>query len=140
MPSRPDLFSTFSAALRGALGARLSAGAETFLDMVSDDIVMEFPYAPPGSPTRVEGRDALSDYLDAVARMVMIDAMQIERVHVAEAPGAVVVEFTGTGRSQAGAAYEQRYISVIDLRDGRIVRYRDYWNPLALPARAEISA
>lgn len=140
MASRTDPFPAFSAALREALGERLASGATTFLDMVSDDVVMEFPYAPPGAPARVAGRGALGAYLDAVAGMVSVDAMRVERVHAAEPPGAVVVELTGSGRSRAGAPYEQRYVSVIDLRDGRIERYRDYWNPLALPARAGASA
>ena len=30
-----------------------------------------------------------------------------------------------------GEPFEQRYISVIRLRDGYIVHYRDYWNPIA---------
>ena len=134
MARRPDPFPVFSAALRKALGERLAPGAAIFLEMVSDDIVMEFPYAPPGSPAHVAGREALGDYLDAVAGMVTLDFLRVERVHTSPPPGAVVVEFTGSGRSQAGAPYEQRYISVIDLQDGRIARYRDYWNPLALPA------
>jgi ketosteroid isomerase-like protein len=28
-----------------------------------------------------------------------------------------------------GKPYDQRYISVIEHRDGKIVRYVDYWNP-----------
>ena len=38
-------------------------------------------------------------------------------------------------RAQAlitGEPYDQRYISVIRVRDGHIVHYKDYWNPLAL--------
>jgi ketosteroid isomerase-like protein len=31
-----------------------------------------------------------------------------------------------------GKPYNQRYISVIETREGRIVKYRDYWNPLIL--------
>jgi ketosteroid isomerase-like protein len=31
-----------------------------------------------------------------------------------------------------GAPYNQLYISVVTLRDGRIAHYRDYWNPLVV--------
>lgn len=95
---------------------------------------MKFPYAPPDSPANVAGRDALGNYLEAVSGTVTIETLRVERMHAAVRPGAVVIEFTGTGRTPAGAAYEQRYISVIDLRNGRIFRYRDYWNPVALPS------
>ena len=32
----------------------------------------------------------------------------------------------------AGLAYNQKYLMVVTVRDGRIVRYQDYWNPLVL--------
>lgn len=47
MTNQPDQFSSFSSLLRAALDDLLVPDAETFLDMVADDIVMEFPYAPP---------------------------------------------------------------------------------------------
>ncbi|MBL4733431.1 MAG: hypothetical protein JKY82_12710 [Rhizobiaceae bacterium] len=31
-----------------------------------------------------------------------------------------------------GARYDQNYISVVRVQGGRIVHYRDYWNPLIL--------
>ncbi|MBX9616372.1 MAG: hypothetical protein K2X25_12315 [Caulobacteraceae bacterium] len=41
-----------------------------------------------------------------------------------------ILEFTGVGRGVAsGKTYEQTYISVIRVSGGRIVHYRDYWNP-----------
>ena len=44
----------------------------------------------------------------------------------------VVLEFSGRGEGVVTKeAYDQRYISVIRLRDGNIVRYKDYWNPIA---------
>lgn len=33
---------------------------------------------------------------------------------------------------ETGLPYRQSYISVIETRDGRIVRYKDYWNPLVV--------
>jgi len=43
----------------------------------------------------------------------------------------VVFEFTCEGRAvSTGVAYDQTYISVVTLRNGRIARYKDYWNPL----------
>ena len=41
------------------------------------------------------------------------------------------IEFSCKGHSpQTGARYDQDYVSILELRDGRIARYRDYWNPL----------
>jgi hypothetical protein len=45
----------------------------------------------------------------------------------------VIVEFSCTGEGvETGAPYDQVYISVVTLREGRIAHYRDYWNPLVV--------
>ena len=50
-------------------------------------------------------------------------------------PDTLIVEFAGRGRTAAsGKSYEQRYISVVRMRDGKIAHYKDYWNPLAVLA------
>ncbi|TYC52976.1 hypothetical protein FMN50_15435 [Rhodobacterales bacterium] len=43
----------------------------------------------------------------------------------------VVFEFSCQGQGiETGKPYDQDYISVVTLRDGRVCHYRDYWNPL----------
>jgi ketosteroid isomerase-like protein len=45
----------------------------------------------------------------------------------------VVLEFNAFGTGIAlKEPYEQRYVSIIRTRNGRIVHYKDYWNPLAV--------
>lgn len=123
--------SSFSAMLRQALGPLVDADAEGFIDMMAPDGVMEFPYAPPGYVTRIEGRVALADYLAGFGDILAIDRMTEPTVHLTRNPNVVILEFGCIGRGQkTGQPYDQRYISVITLRDGRIVRYLDYWNPL----------
>lgn len=47
----------------------------------------------------------------------------------------LVVEAQVEGRVVAtGKPYRVRYVWVITAKDGRIVRQRDYWNPLAVLA------
>ena len=58
--------------------------------------------------------------------------MNVSEIEVGD-PDTVVLEFFGRGEGViTGEAYEQRYISVIRLRDGRITHYKDYWNPIAV--------
>lgn len=129
--SDTDLFPSLSALLRDALGDRLTPDATGLLDMVADDIVFEFPYAPPGGVDRLDGKAALAAYLPGVAAILTIDTLEATAVHPCLDAQVVVIEFAATGRGNAtGAPYDQRYISVVRVRDGRIVHYRDYWNPL----------
>jgi ketosteroid isomerase-like protein len=54
-------------------------------------------------------------------------------VHETADPAVIVTEFTASGVVVAtGRPYQLRYIAVLTIRDGRIMHYRDYWNPLAV--------
>ncbi|PRQ10195.1 nuclear transport factor 2 family protein [Enhygromyxa salina] len=127
----PDPISSFSDLLRRALGDALRTDATTFLEMLADHVVMEFPYSPTGSVERLEGRPALARHLEQVAGLLEFDEMHDLVVHPSREAGVFVLEFGCTGRGvQTGEPYNQRYISVIRVREGQIVHYRDYWNPL----------
>ena len=127
-----DTVQSFSAMLRETLGERLNPGAESFVQMFAEDGVMEFPYALP-SPKRLEGREALAAHLAYLARLVELLSVSDVVKHETTDPEVFIVEFASSGRAVAtGEPFEQRYISVIRVRDGRIVHYKDYWNPLAI--------
>jgi len=124
---------SFSDMLRQGLGARLDAKAESFVDMVADDVVMEFPYAPPGMATRLESKAAIAEHLQELGGMLAFDRMTTSVVHASTDPEVFILEFTGHGTGvETGEPYDQQYISVIRLRDGKIAHYRDYWNPLVV--------
>ena len=114
--------------------ARLGVGANdsgALLDLCADDVVFEFPFAPPGRPMRVEGKPALGDYLKALSSRVRLDGVSNLEIHETVKPDVAIIEMTMTGTVTAtGAPYEQSYVSVLTVRDGLIAHYRDYWNPL----------
>ncbi len=117
--------------MRNALGDRIDPAAESFIDMMAEDFVMEFPFARPGMQVRIEGRAAVLAYLMTVGQGVSIDSVSHVVAHDTADPDVVIVEFDGHGRAvKTGEPYEQRYISVIRTRSGRIVHYKDYWNPI----------
>ena len=128
-----DSVNSFSAMLRTALGKRIAPDAITFLDMMADHGVMEFPYAPTDLPARLDGKEAIARHLEGLGDMIAFDRMGEPTVLATTDPNVVVVEFEGFGHGvSTGAPYEQLYISVIRTDGRRIVHYRDYWNPLAV--------
>lgn len=128
-----DSVESFSAMLRKALGDRLAPDAATFLDMVAENGVMEFPYSPPGLPTRLVGKAAIARHLESLGDMIAFDRMGKPTIHATTDPDVTIVEFEGFGSGVAtGESYDQRYISVIRTDAGRIMHYRDYWNPLVV--------
>ncbi len=122
---------TFVTVLKDALGDRIDDSADNFIAMMADDFVMEFPYARPGMQRRIEGREAVLGYLMTVAGGVSIDTVDNVVVHETGDPEVVIVEFQAHGRAlKVDEPYDQSYISVIRARGGRMVHYKDYWNPI----------
>ena len=97
--------------------------------MFTEDGVMEFPFAPPGYPKRVEGKQNLVTYLAGYPEIIKLDRINPATFHHSE--NVTVAEFSVEGKAvQTGNSYHQQYISVIEHRAGQITRYVDYWNPL----------
>lgn len=126
-----DQFPSLSALLRQGMGDALSPAAHAFLDMLSEDIVFEFPFSLPDGIRALHGKDAVAAYLPKVAQLISIESMSLLRSILSKDGTTAVLEFSCKGYSNVNAArYDQDYVSVIELRDGLIRRYRDYWNPL----------
>ncbi|HUD94475.1 nuclear transport factor 2 family protein [Sphingobium sp.] len=137
MTQSSENFPSLSALLREGLGDLLAPDAETLLDMMADDVSFEFPFALPDGIERLAGKEALSAYLPKVGELFTIEALILDRAILSADGRHAVLEFTGRAYANAtGARYDQDYVSVLDLRDGIIVRYRDYWNPLTVLAAA----
>jgi ketosteroid isomerase-like protein len=128
-----ETFESFSLMLRHALGDRLDPAASTFQEMFDRDGVMEFPFAYGDLPRRIEGREALASHLSMLATLITFDGMNAPTIIPSTNPDIVVLEFNAFGTGIAlKEPYEQRYVSIIRTRNGRIVHYKDYWNPLAV--------
>src|ERR1035438_179827 len=108
-----ETIQSFTSMLRTALGNRVKSEGDSFLDLVADDIVMEFPFSPPGPP-RLEGKAAIAEHLQALAGLITLDNMGRPIVHETTDPELVILEVEGSGRGiPTGVPYEQRYICVI---------------------------
>jgi uncharacterized protein len=133
MSDQADNLSLFSKLLRAGLGSRLR-DVGTYFDMVADDAVLEFPYAPPGFPKLIEGKPAIRRHIEGLQHSYAFESFS-EPVAYPSGTDTVILEFSCVGKNvQTGAPYNQDYISVIKLRDGLIAHYRDYWNPLVATA------
>jgi len=116
-----------------SLRAMQSGDVESYLALCTDDVVFEFPFAPPGRPARVEGREALGRYLAATAILSRIEALALSNLefHQTVNPDVAIAEMTIAGKVKGtGEPYARSYVGVLTVREGRIARYRDYWNPL----------
>ncbi|MET8997795.1 nuclear transport factor 2 family protein [Amycolatopsis sp. NPDC004169] len=115
-----------------ALDLLLEHDMAGFAGLWAEDGVLEFPFAGPGYPKRVEGRDAIREYLRDYPNLLDIREIAAKTVHETADPAVVVVELTVAGIVVASQKpYELSYVAVITVEDGEIRTYRDYWSPLA---------
>ncbi|GAA5038254.1 ketosteroid isomerase-like protein [Thermocatellispora tengchongensis] len=114
-----------------ALELLLAKDMRAFAGLWAETGVIEFPFAPPGYPPRVEGRAAIEEYLRDYPDILDIREFPQRVVHRTADPEVVIAEFEAAGFVvRTGEPYRMRYVAVITVRDGRIQNYRDYWNPL----------
>lgn len=104
-------------------------------DDLTDDVIIETPFAPPGRPTRIEGKDEFLKLANPqrAAFPVRFDGCRTIAVHDTAEPATIVVEYELTGTAtttnrQATAAF----IGVLTVRDGKVARWREYQNTCAI--------
>jgi hypothetical protein len=115
---------------------RMVAGEEVvFADLFAAGGVLTYPFAPPGQAPELRGRDAIRAYFARLGNardlfvMDGVDAL----VRQTDDPEVVIAEITHYGLSNVtGAPYRFTAVGVIRVRDGEIIRYDDYMDPIAL--------
>ena len=111
---------------------------DNFFDIHAEDVVVEYVITVPSYPRMVVGRDKLAEqYSDYGASIVQHRSSDVHRYFDAE-KSVVVLEYTMHGTVvSTGAPYVNRFISVITIKDRKIVHWRDYLDPLAVLAAFE---
>ena len=106
-----------------------------FASLFAEDGMLVYPFSPPGQPAELHGREAIREFF--AARSGARDLLVMEGVEAlvreTDDPEVVVTEITHHGWSKAaGESYRHTALGVIRVRDGQIVRYDDYMNPIAV--------
>lgn len=104
-------------------------------DLLADDAVVETPFAPPGRPTRFEGRQRFLEFADPqrAALAVRFDDCRTIAVHATHDPNTIVVEYELTGTNTRTAEQSTAaFIAILTARDGKVTLWREYQNTLAI--------
>ncbi len=114
-------------------GLRGIADGDHFFDLLADDAVFEYVITVPGYPRRVVGRTAVTELYRPYGDTFLLDRCFDLAVHHDREAGVVVLEYASEGRvAHSGAAYSNRYISVVTIVERKIMRWRDYLDPIAV--------
>jgi ketosteroid isomerase-like protein len=120
--------------LERVLRASREMDTEAFVSLIAPDGYVEWPYHLTGLPKRLEGREQIREFLTAQAKgLVRFDEYRNTVIHETVDPEVVIVEYDVHGTVlPTGAPLRQTIIAVLRIRNGLVVSYRDYLNPLVL--------
>ena len=112
-------------------GLKGEVDGEHFWDAVAKDAVFEFLYNIPGFTNRIEGRKAYMDWFGGYTNV--LHSADNLRVHRSTNPNITILEYEVHGRvPSTRKAYDNRFCSIITVKDRKIIHWRDYMDSLAV--------
>ena len=111
--------------------ATISKGEyEALRAYMTDDLVFDLPYGPSFMPNPIEGLEPWVEMSLATFKMFTSFGLELTNVIDCSDPDLLVAEY----RSDAvvahnGNAYRNRYIGVVQFRDGKICAWKEFHNP-----------
>lgn len=118
--------------LETALNCLLAKNVVGWVDHWAEEGRIEFPFAPAGYVAKVEGKAAIAEYMSSLPAKFDFRRFDVLTVYSDASGQQAVVEFTCEGTAlETGRPYNQHYVALLTFdADGKILVYRDFWNPL----------
>ena len=104
--------------------------------LLHPDVQIIFPYAGSlGMSEVVDGRDAVVAYIGGA--LTRLKSLQIGEpvIYAMASPNMAVGEFHADAMvGDPARAYSQDYVAILELEDGLVHRYKEYWDPVRIKA------
>lgn len=112
--------------------------AEQRGDIYAGDLIVEFPYAPEGHTRRLEGPEACLAFFSRISSFA--EGFRIGAPTIVSEGDAFVAEYHGSATfKDTGLPYEQDYVLVAQVQDGKLKSLREHYDPMrVLRAMGEI--
>ncbi|MDE0604180.1 MAG: nuclear transport factor 2 family protein [bacterium] len=93
-----------------------------------DEIVFEAPFSFTGKPSRTAGKQEVNDRLSTSYGLVSM-AFHITEIYELIDPERFLVEYDSDGHMLgSGERYQNSYITLVEMRDGLISRFREFYD------------
>ena len=113
-------------------GLQNEVDGDHFWDAVAENAIFEFRYNFPGFTNKIEGRKAYMEWFAGYTN-ILHSADNLNVYKVSEPGNVIVLEYEVHGTvPQTGKAYDNRFCSIITIRDRKLVHWRDYMDSLAV--------
>jgi ketosteroid isomerase-like protein len=107
---------------------------ETKRALLAEDAVFEMPFAPEGFERRFVGRDDIIAFVQTIPAIIDAENLHDVRLETYNSdPGEIIAEYRSDMVIKPdGAEYRNEYVSRFTVRDGRISRFAEYYDPIRL--------
>ncbi|MFJ3825542.1 nuclear transport factor 2 family protein [Streptomyces nodosus] len=106
---------------------------EDYFDLLAEDVLFEYVISVPGYPRRVEGRRQIIDLYSGYGDYMKLRSAGNLRVHRDPRTAVVVLEYEVHGTSvHTGRPYDNHFVSVVTVKDRKVIHWRDYLDPVAV--------
>jgi|SRR5579859_1556796 len=118
--------------LKRTLDTFLAKDMKAWSELCDANVVVEFPFSPDPATAKLVGRTTIYEYLKNYPSMIDVRQIPTLKIHVTDDPNVAIAEWSASGKVIGnGNPYEMTYATFVTFRDGLIVNYREYWNPMA---------
>jgi uncharacterized protein len=127
--------STAAQLLKRSLDIFLAKDIKSWAEFCDQNVVVEFPFAPDVASRKIVGRSAIYEYLKNYHSVIELQSTPTLTVHATDDSNMAIAEWSVSGRVISnGNPYEMSYATFVTFKNGLIVNYREYWNPMAFMA------
>lgn len=128
-----DLATRNIALLRRHLEAINEWDFETMRQLLHPDISLELPFVVDPFPKAVQGFDNVMAFMESVPEFAVAENLHDIEVHAfADDPNELVAEYRSDMQLTTGREYRNTYVVRATMRDGKLVRFREHFDAIAL--------
>ncbi|WP_432180516.1 nuclear transport factor 2 family protein [Streptomyces sp. NBC_00063] len=102
-------------------------------ELLAPDVVFEMRWAPEGFPRRIDGVEAVMKFLAPLPESIVTEGLydiRVETLHTD--PGQVVAFYKSDMTMVQPVEYKNEYVTCFTIRDGKIVHFQEYYDPIPL--------
>jgi len=112
-------------------GLRGEVDGNNFWDVVAEDAVFDFMYHIPNFTTRFNSRNEYMSWFESYSPE--LHSADNLKIYKAESGGVIILEYEVHGIIPSnGKSYDNRFCSIITIKNRKIVYWRDYMDSLSV--------
>ncbi len=101
--------------------------------MMADDVRLLLPTAPEGVQREIVGREAFTSFLHQVKSVwTTLSLVECDVHALVDDPSRVVAEYSSRGLNLDGSTYSNTYVTIVDVKAGKIAAFQEFFDPVPL--------